>query len=1211
MKRARGVASGVVRLLAALLLPISALAGPVIWIDDDRNGLHTVDLDTAASTFIGTISASQELTDIAMSPSGELWGISFTSMWIIDKTTAGATLVGRHGISGGNALTFDSEGRLFAAGGSGNRLYSIDTTTGVGTALPGTMGAGSAGDIVFADDALYLADTSGRLVRLLLSGPFPYEVTPVTVGDLSVANVFGLALASDTTGRLFATAGDTVYEVNKVTAGLTSFSQLPAGVRANGATSENAASIVISEPPDVLLDPFADLLVLNGSTPSAVALACNYGVGFDAGSGPPGDVSKNLVLLIHGWNSDPEAWAAAQQRAIVANIRARGDSTVWDVCSLDWSELAASANPWNAYGNGPAVVDAVWPQLRLHQYRFVHLVGHSAGSLIADMLASNFKGAGGGEPAVVHTTFLDAYDAGFNDDQFNSQYGCSSDWSDSYVDTRGDIYGLIKNTNLILGCALNIDVTRADPVQNANPNPLNLALVLLEDQRVHAWPYRLYSYTAGVQSGATDSLDPLDVWVFGFGASKESMRLPFNANPNAWQPLLRQDPGDPTGLPSYAASGTSPGSTYCLRRVLESGGVTRTRTADCVTGVIIDTPPSSDEPVEQVWSDFVLDLEPAWQGPTAESTPSTTGVVTTDLPSPMLARLRTGSPAWIVYTARVSEPLDTIRFKYDFASAAGSNGLLSVYVDNKPVYRMTLAVGGDALRSSGLIRVGRLEPGYHSLAFRLDSLTAIPSEVTISGLETGRLILRRAAAVSPVAVANGPQQARLGSVVSLEGAATQQPGSAPTAVTFFWSQVAGPTAVFSDPWLSRTQFTANTAGEYRVQLKARNLWLASQPVVVTIRVPILGDVDLDGDVDKSDVAHIQTALSALASGPNDVRDLNGDMRISDSDVAIAKAECTVGDCGDKTSRNGGGGTVDRWALLALGLFGGAGGRRRRFGMGLTCTADDTGNKAGSSYGRESFMRVALIALVLATCLAISTHCVAEEAKPLTNQDVVAMVKAGLPESTILLSIKNSQTDFTRAPADLIALKEAGVSQPVLDAMLTHGGEAPSAAAYGASVNYAAMAGVQGVVAVDADRRLPLKITATGFRQNVRPGLLLLGQKHTRYAVMKGERSKTRITSRTPSFEMSVPSSVQADQLVKLVRMKVKNGSRETPDYMMSFGLTRQKDLGDDVVATTIEPVAGAGSSMYEEVHRMIPSAALEPGEYAVVFNGQFWDFGVD
>lgn len=280
-------------------------------------------------------------------------------------------------------------------------------------------------------------------------------------------------------------------------------------------------------------------------------------------------------------------------------------------------------------------------------------------------------------------------------------------------------------------------------------------------------------------------------------------------------------------------------------------------------------------------------------------------------------------------------------------------------------------------------------------------------------------------------------------------------------------------------------------------------------------------------------------------------------------------------------------------------------------MGLTCTADDTGNKAGSSYGRESFMRVALIALVLATCLAISTHCVAEEAKPLTNQDVVAMVKAGLPESTILLSIKNSQTDFTRAPADLIALKEAGVSQPVLDAMLTHGGEAPSAAAYGASVNYAAMAGVQGVVAVDADRRLPLKITATGFRQNVRPGLLLLGQKHTRYAVMKGERSKTRITSRTPSFEMSVPSSVQADQLVKLVRMKVKNGSRETPDYMMSFGLTRQKDLGDDVVATTIEPVAGAGSSMYEEVHRMIPSAALEPGEYAVVFNGQFWDFGVD
>src|SRR5690606_18096147 len=124
------------------------------------------------------------------------------------------------------------------------------------TALPGTMGAGAAGDIVFADDALYLSDSGGRLVRLLLTAPFPYEVTPVTVGSLSAANVYGLALASDMTGRLFATAGSTVYLVNKSTAELSPFATLPTGVRVNGATSEYAASVAIAVPPEPLVTAY-------------------------------------------------------------------------------------------------------------------------------------------------------------------------------------------------------------------------------------------------------------------------------------------------------------------------------------------------------------------------------------------------------------------------------------------------------------------------------------------------------------------------------------------------------------------------------------------------------------------------------------------------------------------------------------------------------------------------------------------------------------------------------------------------------------------------------------------------------------------------------------------------------------------------------------------------------------------------------------------
>ncbi len=54
---------------------------------------------------------------------------------------------------------------------------------------------------------------------------------------------------------------------------------------------------------------------------------------------------------------------------------------------------------------------------------------------------------------------------------------------------------------------------------------------------------------------------------------------------------------------------------------------------------------------------------------------------------------------------------------------------------------------------------------------------------------------------------------------------------------------------------------------------------------------------------------------------------------------------------------------------------------------------------------------------------------------LTNAEVVKMVKAGLQDSTILSVIAASDSDFDVSVDGLLALKEAGVSAPVMDAML--------------------------------------------------------------------------------------------------------------------------------------------------------------------------------
>ena len=54
---------------------------------------------------------------------------------------------------------------------------------------------------------------------------------------------------------------------------------------------------------------------------------------------------------------------------------------------------------------------------------------------------------------------------------------------------------------------------------------------------------------------------------------------------------------------------------------------------------------------------------------------------------------------------------------------------------------------------------------------------------------------------------------------------------------------------------------------------------------------------------------------------------------------------------------------------------------------------------------------------------------------MTNGDVVAMVKAGLGDDTVVLAIQKRTTSFDTSPATLVSLKKQGVSDKVLAAML--------------------------------------------------------------------------------------------------------------------------------------------------------------------------------
>src|ERR1700688_5062671 len=75
-------------------------------------------------------------------------------------------------------------------------------------------------------------------------------------------------------------------------------------------------------------------------------------------------------------------------------------------------------------------------------------------------------------------------------------------------------------------------------------------------------------------------------------------------------------------------------------------------------------------------------------------------------------------------------------------------------------------------------------------------------------------------------------------------------------------------------------------------------------------------------------------------------------------------------------------------------------------------------------------------LVIACFLTTAAMALPQQAqKPLTNDDVVKMVKGGLPEDIIVSAIQAAATNFDISADALISLKNAGVTQPVMAAMI--------------------------------------------------------------------------------------------------------------------------------------------------------------------------------
>ncbi|PPQ26571.1 Hint domain-containing protein [Rhodopila globiformis] len=265
---------------------------PIIWVDDVNGNIGTVNLDTGSVSLLG--SSGQQLTDIALSSTGQLFGESFTTLYSINQSGA-ATTIGPTGAVL-NGLVFNSNGTLYASGGTG--LYTLNTTTGAAT-LIGNSGLGlkSAGDLSFNNGNLYQTATDGTNTDLLKVDPLTGAATVVgqVVAD---PTMYGLATGSD--GVLYGFDGNDIYSINTTTGAGTLVQTFGGGLGAAWGAASQADSL-----------PLCFLRGTRIATPS--------------GEVPIEDLSPGDHILTHSGKVRPIVWIG--EGRMLATRRQRGAAT--------------------------------------------------------------------------------------------------------------------------------------------------------------------------------------------------------------------------------------------------------------------------------------------------------------------------------------------------------------------------------------------------------------------------------------------------------------------------------------------------------------------------------------------------------------------------------------------------------------------------------------------------------------------------------------------------------------------------------------------------------------------------------------------------------------------------------------------------------------------------------------------------------------------
>ena len=408
---------------------------------------------------------------------------------------------------------------------------------------------------------------------------------------------------------------------------------------------------------------------------------------------------KSLVFITHGWID--KSYESIQlleatnfvnwtSNAIVQCLARHGLNN-WNVQGFMWTDKAdytlLERGPAKALGNAEQQGKSIGDSIVAGGYTNIHFIAHSAGAGLIQKAAEEIK-ATSPVPVTIHCTFLDAYDGVIGEKAY--EYGSGVDWADSYF--VRDIWQQLGGTGRLLPNAYNVDVTALHSQaasQQVTEGFLSWCNTLESN---HGWPNEFYSNSVAI---AIASINAQSIFEgsyyagFGFSLSDEVDGL---------QAVKSQYP---------PGNGLSYGTVSALG--INSG---------CI-------PPYVAPPL-------YFGTIPGFLK--ASTIQSTTGTLST---SPGAAGVGTGSPVWLATVITDTNALNFVSFDAEFTSAAGADGLLTVYWDTNMIGEIDEVAVLPGLKHYNLSFPNTVPNTSHVLGFHVDPFTSTHSTLILTNIVTG------------------------------------------------------------------------------------------------------------------------------------------------------------------------------------------------------------------------------------------------------------------------------------------------------------------------------------------------------------------------------------------------------------------------------------------------------------------------------------------